>query len=70
MLTPYEPVRSLRSSGGTLLIVSRSRLKTRGDRASSITAPRLWKNLREEVRLAQGSLILLNHSLKLFFFFL
>ena len=41
MLTPYKLVRSLRSAGGALLTLSRTRLKTRSDRAFSTTVPRL-----------------------------
>ena len=40
MLTPYQPVHSLRTAGEALLTVSRSRLKTRGDRAFSVRAAR------------------------------
>ena len=39
MLNPYKPVHSLRSMGGTLLTVPRSRL---------------WKNLPVEIRLAES----------------
>ncbi len=42
LLHPLIPLRALRSADQRLLIVPRSRLKTRGDRAFSITAPRLW----------------------------
>ncbi|KAF7644658.1 hypothetical protein LDENG_00218110 [Lucifuga dentata] len=51
MLTPYEPVRSLRSSSGTLLAVPKSRLKSKGDRAFAIRAPRLWNDLSEETNI-------------------
>ncbi|KAK0143287.1 hypothetical protein N1851_018604 [Merluccius polli] len=54
MLTPYEPARSLRSAGDALLNVPRSRLKTRGDRAFSTRAPRLWNDLPAEIRLAES----------------
>ena len=54
MLTPYEPVRSLRSSGGGLLAVPKSRLKSKGDQAFSVIAPRLWNDLPEEIRLAES----------------
>ncbi len=40
LLIPYEPWRSLRSSGSGLLSVPESRLKTKGDRASAIRALR------------------------------
>ncbi|KAF7643078.1 hypothetical protein LDENG_00244710, partial [Lucifuga dentata] len=54
MLTPYEPVRSLRSLGGTLLAVPKSRLKSKGDHAFAIRALLLWNDLSEEIRLADS----------------
>ncbi|KAF7641545.1 hypothetical protein LDENG_00278180, partial [Lucifuga dentata] len=63
MLTPYESVRSLRSSGGTLLAVPKSRLKSKGDRAFAVRALLLWNDLPEEIMLAD-SVFLLNPFLK------
>ncbi|KAF7642196.1 hypothetical protein LDENG_00262360, partial [Lucifuga dentata] len=54
MLTPYEPVCSLISSGGTLLAVPKSRLKSKGDRAFAIRALLLWNDLPEEIRLVDS----------------
>ncbi|KAF7660241.1 hypothetical protein LDENG_00285960 [Lucifuga dentata] len=54
MLTPYEPVRSLKSLGGTLLAVPKSRLKSKGDCAFAIRALLLWNDLPEEIRLADS----------------
>ncbi|KAF7642200.1 hypothetical protein LDENG_00262640 [Lucifuga dentata] len=54
MLTPYEPVCSLRSSGGTILAVPKSRVKCKGDRAFAIRALLLWNDLPEEIRLADS----------------
>ncbi|KAF7644450.1 hypothetical protein LDENG_00221770 [Lucifuga dentata] len=54
MLTPYEPVRSLISSGGTLLAVPKLRLKSKGDRAFAIRALLLWNDLPEEIRLTDS----------------
>ncbi|KAF7641110.1 hypothetical protein LDENG_00293840 [Lucifuga dentata] len=54
MLTPYEPVCSLISSGGTLLAVPKSRLKSKGDRAFAIRALLLWNDLPEEIMLADS----------------
>ena len=51
ILTLYEAACSLRSSGGALLAVLKSRFKSKGDRAFAIRAPRLWNNLPEEIRL-------------------
>ncbi|KAF7653101.1 hypothetical protein LDENG_00087250 [Lucifuga dentata] len=51
MLTPYEPVHTLRSSGGTLVAVPMTRLKSKGDRAFAIRAHQLCNDLPEEKRL-------------------
>uniref|UniRef100_A0A667WJC6 Reverse transcriptase domain-containing protein n=1 Tax=Myripristis murdjan TaxID=586833 RepID=A0A667WJC6_9TELE len=50
LLTPYEPGRSLRSSGRALLEVPYSRLVSRGDRAFAVRGPRLWNALLEGLR--------------------
>ena len=42
--------RLLRSSSKNFLAVPRSRLKTYGDRAFSVAAPRLWNQLLPELR--------------------
>ena len=54
ILSSYEPARSLRSTGKALLAVPGSRLKTKGDRAFAIRAPRLWNGLPEEIRFAES----------------
>ena len=56
------PECSLRSSGAGLLVISRSRLKTKGDRASGVRAPQLWTEQPEEIRQAS--------SVSFFLFFL
>ena len=50
LLHPYIPTRSLRSSSQSLLVVPHTRLKTKGDRAFSSFAPRLWNNLPDHLR--------------------
>lgn len=50
LLTPYSAPRSLRSSAIQLLSVPYSRLKTKGDRAFSVAAPRLWNNLPSHIK--------------------
>ena len=50
LLHPYTPPRSLRSSGEAVLVVPKSRLATKGDRAFAIYAPRLWNALPIEIR--------------------
>ncbi|KAF7642296.1 hypothetical protein LDENG_00259970 [Lucifuga dentata] len=54
MLTPYESVCSFRSSGGTLVAVAKSRLKSRGDHAFAIRALLLWNDLPEELMLSDS----------------
>ena len=51
MLTLYESIHSLRSSGGAPLAVAKSRLKSKGDHAFAIRALQLWSDLPEEIRL-------------------
>ncbi|KAF7641237.1 hypothetical protein LDENG_00287960 [Lucifuga dentata] len=55
MLIPYEPARSLRSSGSNLLTIASSNLKTKGDRAFAVRAPKLWNDLLEDLRLAKSA---------------
>ena len=53
LLTPYEPECGLRSSSRGLLVIPRSRLKTRGDRAFGVRK-RLWNDLPKEIRQASS----------------
>ena len=50
MLEWYAPARSLRSSDSRLLVVPKSKLVSAGDRAFSVTAPKLWNKLPCDVR--------------------
>ena len=52
LLTPLAYTRSLRSSDQALLSIPRSRLKSKGDRAFAVAAPRLWNKLPLDIRLA------------------
>ncbi len=45
LLNPNTPSRPLRSSEKRVLMVPRSRLKLKGDRAFSIAGPKLWNSL-------------------------
>ena len=55
MVKPYEPSRTLRSSGrGLLKEHDKATLVTRGDRAFSVKAPKLWNSLPEELRLTKS----------------
>ena len=65
--TPYGPECSLRSSSRGLLVIPRSRLKIRGERAFGVRAPRLWNDLPEEIRQA-SSVSAFKSPLKMRFF--
>ena len=55
MVETYEPGRTLRSSGrGLLKEYPKATLATRGDRAFSVKAPKLWNSLPEELRLTKS----------------
>lgn len=51
LIQPYASNRSLRSSTQNLLMVPRTRLKTRGDRSFKAVAPRLWNDLPQSLRI-------------------
>ncbi len=67
LICPYSPRRSLSSSSENLLTVPLSRLKSKGDRAFSVLAPKLWNSLPQSVRLS-SSLSGFKSSLKTFIF--
>lgn len=50
ILTPYEPVRSLRSQEKYLLQIPKSKLASGGDRAFSVIGPKLWNCLPVEIK--------------------
>jgi len=52
LLKPYTPTRSLSSADRLLLVVPKSRLEQRGDRAFAVAAPKVWNELPLQVRLA------------------
>ena len=54
LLFRYIPARQLRSSTQFLLKVPTSNLKTYGDRAFSVCAPKLWNSLPLNVKLSSG----------------
>lgn len=61
------PARALRSSGEPLLDIPRTKLKTKGDRAFSVAAPKLWNSLPLHIRLA-GSVERFKSALKTYLF--
>ncbi len=67
LLILLSSTRHLRSTNRALLSVPRSRLKTKGDRAFSVNAPRLWNQLPLDCRLAP-SITFLNRDWKCIFF--
>ncbi len=67
MLKPYNSIRNLRSSNQILLVVPRSRLKTKGDCAFEVVAPKLWKALPLELR-SVDSVDIFEMQLKTHFF--
>ena len=58
---------SLRSVNGTNLSIRRSHLKSCGDRAFSVCAPKLWNSLPSEVRTSE-TVHLFKKRLKTFYF--
>ena len=58
LLSHRKCSRSLRSSGQELLTVPLAKLKTYGDRAFSIAAPRQWNNLPLSIRKSPSIAIL------------
>ena len=57
MVKPYVPTRTLRSAGrGLLKETDKVTLVSRGDRAFSVKAPKLWNSLPEELRLSTSLL--------------
>ena len=67
LLMWYQPSRSLRSDGQQLLFVPKTRLKTFGDKAFSIQAPKLWNSLPAYLRSAP-TLTSFKSNLKTHFF--
>ena len=51
-LTPYS-YRSLRSSSRNLLAIPHSKLKSYGDRAFSVCAPKLWNDVTEIIKCSE-----------------
>ena len=49
-LETYKPTRILRSSSRNLLVIPRSKLKSYGDRALSVSAPKLWNDIPDIIK--------------------
>ncbi len=67
LLSEHRPIVSLRSSNQRLLRIPKSKLKSRGDRASSVAAPRLWDALPSSIRFAP-SISVIKSRLKMYLF--
>ena len=67
LLELYVPKRTLRSAGKLLLVVPKSNLVHRGDRAFSVAAPKLWNELPLTIKLAP-SLTVFKTRLKTHFY--
>ena len=55
LLNPHSTTRSLRSTHSNLLHIPRTKLRTMGDRAFSVAAPRLWNALPDTLRAPQST---------------
>ncbi len=55
LLSVHTPGRALRSANQNILVVPRTRLRTYGDRAFSVAAPKLWNNLPLQLRRAPST---------------
>ena len=62
-----QPTRSLRSNNSIVLVTPKSNLKSAGDRAFKLAAPRLWNSLPSEIRSAQ-TVITFKKKLKTYLF--
>ncbi len=67
LLSEHRPIVSLRSSNQRLLRIPKSKLKSRGDRAFSVAAPRLWNALPSSFRFAP-SISVIKSRLKMYLF--
>ncbi|XP_041646397.1 uncharacterized protein LOC121511702 [Cheilinus undulatus] len=56
LLLPYEPSRTLRSSGSGLLVIPKVRTHTHGEASFQHYGPRLWNSLPEDLRAAENDL--------------
>ena len=62
LLVRYEPSRNLRTTNKYLLRITQTHLKTYGDRAFSVAAPRLWNVLPMDIKLSPSVSVFRNAS--------
>jgi len=67
LLQEYKPMRTLRSSSQSLLMVPKSRTVTYGSRSFRVAAPKLWNQLTEELKSAP-TLVSFKRQLKTYLF--
>ena len=69
LLETYKPTRSLRSSCRNLLVIPRSKLKSYGDRAFSVSAPKLWMtDILETIKRSADPVNAFKRNLKTYLF--
>ena len=54
LIVPYNPTRNLRSAGKHLLEVPNVRLKSYGDRAFLVAAPKHWNEIPLDIKLSRS----------------
>ena len=54
LIVPYNPTRNLRSAGKHLLEVPNVRLKSYGNRAFSVAAPKRWNEIPLDIKLSRS----------------
>ena len=54
LIVPYNPTRDLRSAGKHLLEVPNVRLKSYGNRAFSLAAPKHWNEIPLDIKLSRS----------------
>ena len=67
LIVPYNPTRNLRSASKHLLEVPSVRLKSYGDRAFSVAAPKHWNDIPLDIKLS-GSVDVFKSRLKTYLF--
>ena len=67
LIVPYNPTRNLRSASKHLLEVPNVRLKSYGDRAFSVAAPKHWNDIPLDIKLS-GSVDVFKSRLKTYLF--
>ncbi|XP_066016040.1 uncharacterized protein [Pocillopora verrucosa] len=67
LIVPYNPTRNRRSAGKHLLEVPNVRLKSYGDRAFSVAAPKQWNDIPLDIKLS-GSVDVFKSRLKTYLF--